>query len=85
MASLNLKNEEVHNLARELASLTGESMTAAVTEAVRERLDRVRSGHKTSLSERLLAIGRDCAQRLQEPGHSMDHGDFLYGEDGLPR
>jgi antitoxin VapB len=40
--SLNIKNEETHRLAQELARLTGESMTAAVTEAVRERLDRVR-------------------------------------------
>jgi hypothetical protein len=39
---LNIKNEETHQLVRELARLTGESMTAAVTEAVRERLDRVR-------------------------------------------
>jgi antitoxin VapB len=36
--SLNIKSEEAHRLARELARLTGESMTAAVTEAVRQRL-----------------------------------------------
>ena len=36
--SLNIKNEETYRLAQELAQLTGESMTAAVTEAVRERL-----------------------------------------------
>jgi antitoxin VapB len=41
--SLNIKNEETHRLVQELASLTGESMTAAVTEAVRERLERVKS------------------------------------------
>ena len=40
--SLNIKNEETHRMARELARLTGESMTAAVNEAIRERLDRVR-------------------------------------------
>ncbi|MBK1665855.1 hypothetical protein CKO38_15025 [Rhodospirillum rubrum] len=40
--SLTLKNEEAHRLARELAALTGESMATAVTEAVRERLDRLR-------------------------------------------
>ena len=30
--SLNIKSEDAHRLARELAALTGESMTAAVTE-----------------------------------------------------
>jgi hypothetical protein len=38
---LNIKNPETHRLAEELAKLTGETLTAAVTTAVRERLDRV--------------------------------------------
>jgi len=32
--SLNIKSEQAHRLARELAQLTGESMTAAVEKAV---------------------------------------------------
>ena len=83
--SLYIKNDEAHKLAQELAALTGESMTGAVTEAVRERLDRVRGGRSARLSDRLLAIGRDCAARLNEPFRSADHGDLLYGEDGLPK
>jgi antitoxin VapB len=39
--SLNIKYPETHRLVEELAKRTGESMTAAVTIAVRERLDRV--------------------------------------------
>jgi antitoxin VapB len=73
------------NLLVELAALTGESMSAAVTEAIRERLDRVRRERGARLSDRLLAIGKDCAVRLKEPFRSADHGDLLYGEDGLPR
>ena len=83
--SLNIKSEETHRLARELARLTGESMTAAVTVAVRERLDRVRRGQAVGLADRLLAIGKDCAARLKEPFRSADHGDLLYDERGLPR
>jgi antitoxin VapB len=83
--SLNIKNEEAHRLARELATLTGESMTVAVTEALRERIERVRRSHKHGLSERLLAIGRDSAPRFKEPYRSADHGDLLYDERGLPR
>ncbi|MDR3440090.1 type II toxin-antitoxin system VapB family antitoxin [Telmatospirillum sp.] len=83
--SLNIKNDETHRLAQELAALTGESMTTAVTEAVRERLDRLHRKQCASLSERLLSIGRDCAGHLKEPFRSAEHGDLLYGDDGLPR
>jgi antitoxin VapB len=83
--SLNIKSEEAHRLAQELARLTGESMTAAVTQAVRERLDRVRREQAVGLADRLLAIGKDCASRLREPFRSVDHADLLYDERGLPR
>ncbi len=83
--SLNIKNEETYRLARELAERTGESMTAAVTVAVRERLDRIRDQHDIDLVDRLLAIGKDCAAHLKEPYRSSDHGALLYDELGLPR
>ncbi len=60
-------------------------MTEAVTEAVRERLERVRREHGVALSDRLLEIGKDCAAHLNEPFRSIDHGDLLYGEKGLPQ
>lgn len=83
--ALNIKNEETLKLARQLAELTGESVTAAVTEAVRERLDRIRGEQGAGLADRLLKIGRDCAAHLQEPYRSVDHGELLYDEKGLPR
>jgi antitoxin VapB len=82
---LNIKNREAHELAEELAKLTGESMATAVTIAVRERLDRVRREHGMSLADRLLAIGRDCSAHLKEPFRSVDHAELLYDERGLPR
>jgi len=36
--SLNIKNEEAHRLARELANRNGETVTMAVIIALRERL-----------------------------------------------
>jgi len=83
--SLNIKNEKTHRLVRELARATGESMTAAVDKAVQERLERVRRGKKGNLAERLLQIGRECAPLWKEPYKSMDHGDLLYDEKGLPK
>ena len=83
---MNIKNDETHRLVKELACLTGESQTEAVTEAVRERLARLRAqGAGEGLTERLLAIGRDCAGRLKKPYRTVDHGDLLYGDDGLPK
>jgi antitoxin VapB len=81
---MNIKSEETHRLARELAELTGESQTAAVTIALRERLERLHAERPADLAARLLAIGRDCAAHLLEPYRSIDHGDLLYDEQGLP-
>ncbi len=83
--SMNIKSDEAHRLARELAGLTGESVTTAVTVAVRERLERVQQERAGSLADRLLAIGKECAQHLKEPYLSGDHGELLYDERGLPR
>lgn len=82
---LNIKNEATHALARELADATGESLTEAVTVAVRERLERLRlrAGLDDARVEAALVIARDIRERI-------DLGDddptaFLYDEDGLPR
>lgn len=83
--SLNIKSKEAHRLARELAKRTGESMTTAVTEAVRERLERLRRQQQKPLAERLLEIGKDCAARLKEPYRSIDHAELLYDDRGLPK
>jgi antitoxin VapB len=83
--SLNIKNKEAHKLANQLAKLTGESMTEAVTTAVRERLDRVRERRRFGLADRLIAIGKDCAAHLKEPLRSTDHGELLYDDKGLPK
>lgn len=83
--ALNIKNDETQRLVQKLARLTGETQTAAITNAVRERLNRVEQDRGQGLVERLLAIGKDCAAHLKEPYKSIDHADLLYGEDGLPK
>jgi antitoxin VapB len=82
---LNVKNEEAHRLARELATLTGENISCAVTEALRERLERVKGAQNASLSEHLLAIGKDCAARLNERYLSIDHAELLYADGAVPQ
>jgi antitoxin VapB len=78
---INIKNPETQQLARELAELTGENLTTAITVAVRERRDRVLADETVNT---MLELGRDCAQRLPPELRGADHGDLLYGADGLP-
>lgn len=83
--SLNLKSDEAYRLAHELAARTGESMTKSVVIALQERLERLERERGTSRLDRLRAIARDSAKRFKEPYRSIDHGEFLYDERGLPR
>jgi antitoxin VapB len=84
--SLNIKNPEAHKLARELAECTGESLTEAVTLALRERLERVQKKKRDEgLHARLMWIAEDAAKRMREPYKSIDHADLLYDELGLPK
>jgi antitoxin VapB len=83
--SLNIKDEKTHRMARELARATGESMTAAVSEAIRERLERVRANSKQAMVERIMKIAEECGPLWKEPYRSIDHGDLLYDEKGLPK
>lgn len=82
---MNIKSDEAHKLAKQLAKLTGESLTDAVITAVRERLSRVKRGDKAELADRLMQIGRECAAHIKEPYRSIDHAELLYDEKGLPR
>ena len=84
--SLTIKNEETCRLASELAHLTGETMTGAITVALRERLEREKSERSAEARvQRLLAIGRRCASMLGDGPSAVEHGDFLYDERGLPK
>lgn len=78
--SIIFENSEAERLVKELADLTSESLTGAIAAAIRERLEKKRRERGESLSDKLLAIGRDCALRLKEPYRTIDHGELLYGE-----
>lgn len=83
---INIKNEETCGLAMELAQLTGETMTGAITVALKERLERERSERSTEARvRRLLAIGERCAGMLGDGPSAAEHGDLLYDERGVPK
>ena len=84
--SLNIKNEETCRLAAELARLTGETKTGAITVALRERLERERRTRDIEERRRDLRAIAERFAKLMGPGPSaVEHGDFLYDERGLPR
>jgi antitoxin VapB len=81
--SINIKNPETQALAHELAAITGETMTAAITTAVRERRDRL-VADRGNRAERMRAISRACGARIPAEIKQTPHGQLLYGPDGLP-
>jgi antitoxin VapB len=70
---------------RQLAKLTRESKAGAIINWINRRLDRLRRQPKAGLAERLVGIGKECAPRFKEQLGTIEHGDLLYGEDGLPK
>ena len=83
--SLNIKNVETCRLAGELARLTGDTMTGAITVALSERLERER--RKRGAAQRLREmrmIAERCARLLKSGPPAVAHGDVLYDERGLP-
>lgn len=82
--SLNIKNERVHDLVRELAELTHQNQTSAVEMAVQEKLDRVRDEQESRI-ERIMAIVDRIAPHLKDGPGSQDIDELLYDEYGLPK
>jgi antitoxin VapB len=80
---LNIEGQEAHDLAVELARLTGESMTKAVTEAIRERLEREKRRREEAIVAEAMAIARRCASYPRRDHRSLE--ELLYDERGLPR
>lgn len=81
--NLNVKDPEAHRLARAIARETGETITSAVTNALRERYDRLRRSRTKASVEELRAISERAALHVKRP--YVDHAQLLYDEDGLPK
>jgi antitoxin VapB len=83
--ALSIKDPEADRLARELAAATGESLTEAVTKALRERLHVVRPD-KRSEAEFLADIRKIVAdfQRHRIMDRTSEDEILGYDEYGLP-
>ena len=85
--SLNIKNEETVRLVRELAEELNVSLTAAITDAVRARLDQVRVERREPAFdvEVMLEMWGELGDRLGHDYLSQDFDELLYDEMGLPK
>jgi antitoxin VapB len=79
---INIKNQRARLLVDEIVQRTGETVTEAITAALERRL------HDLTREERLARV-REMTKGLKtlwvEPWKSMDHGELLYDEFGMPK
>jgi antitoxin VapB len=82
--ALSIKTAEADELARSLARLTGESMTEAITTALRERLARERARRETAatLPARLASLSRQLRVAYDTRSVSREEWDAAAGDEG---
>jgi antitoxin VapB len=79
---INIKSREARELVDEITKRTGETLTEAVTCALKARL------HTLTIEERRTAIiklTKEISESLKEPWKSVEHGELLYDDKGLPK
>ena len=84
---LNIKSDEAYELASQLAELTGQTITSAVTGALRQQLDAERRRRdKEAWIADIRSIAAEIRLELTKSGQPLDLStDFLYDEaTGLP-
>ncbi|MEN3952336.1 type II toxin-antitoxin system VapB family antitoxin [Iodidimonas sp. SYSU 1G8] len=92
--ALNIKDDEIHHMAQELAALRGGTLTDAVRAALKRELDvarRAREARHGVLLDELNEIAQRCAALpdvLDAPPTTADRPgsdhSWLYDENGLP-
>jgi antitoxin VapB len=83
--AMSIKSSEAEELARKLASTTGETLTGAIVSALRERLDRIERQRQPAafLADQLNEIAlRTAALPVLDPRTSEEV--LGYDENGLP-
>jgi hypothetical protein len=84
--ALNIKNETTERMVRELAALKRVSLVVAVSEAVREKLEREKAAKGESRLEWLERITAITAPLMNDGRSSKELIDELYDDEtGLPK
>lgn len=82
--SINIKDPETDQLARDLARQTGESITVAVKRALAERLQRETARSTVSLTDQVMEISERAATYKCKSRRTQDE-IIGYDDKGLPR
>jgi len=89
---LNIKKPSTEAAIRELAALTGENLTEAVENAVREKLERERATRPARTAEEFLEAIRPLQEAIAKERRAKGDTrtareliDELYDEHGLPK
>ncbi|WEV78821.1 type II toxin-antitoxin system VapB family antitoxin [Janibacter cremeus] len=88
--AMNIKNERVHELAREAARRAGTTQTSVLEAALEQYLEVLRAEDGTSGTAAKLVRARDIVHRMRsdmtdEQRSGIRHDlEALYDEDGLP-
>lgn len=85
--ALQIETPETIRLIEEVSRRTGEQAEIAVQVAMQERLARLRTlEEEAERRTRVYALVHELAGYFREaPELETDHGELLYGADGLPR
>lgn len=90
--SLNIKNDETTRMVRELAALKGVSLVVAVSEAVKEKLEKEKAERgaalmkKKSRYELLMEFADECAPLFKDGRNANALINDLYDDvTGLPK
>lgn len=84
--ALNIRDPEVHELARRVAAVTGESLTDAVRTSLQERLKRVQVVDEAEKQRRIAAMEESARRFRALPVIDPRTPDEIlgYDENGLP-
>jgi antitoxin VapB len=83
--ALSIRNAKAEKLARELAAESGETITRAITQALKERLERLRGrSTPTDLVEDILRISKRCSD-IPDQDKRSDEEILGYNSVGVPK
>jgi hypothetical protein len=94
--ALEIVNPTILRLVTEISDRTGETSETVIETALLEHLERLQTAQslpeeqideaEKERRERVYALVSDMRRRIKETGVDIpDPGEYLYGEDGLPR
>jgi len=83
--AINIKNPEAEQLVREVTQATGETMTQAIINALKERLERLKGRRHSLLAAQKVKLILDRFDQLPDLDTRSADEILGYDEHGLPK